>query len=240
MNAYGFGMTQTDSAANTDSTGGAPGGDDTCVSKAPPRHLDKRNRRLGSVGILFGLIAAAVAGLGVSFGQFAHAVSRTEAPAGATADAIVVLTGGKARISAAIRLLEEGRGERLLISGVHPGTTRQQLAAVTASELPLKETSVELDRVALNTAGNASETAAWVRRHDFKSLLVVTSAYHLPRAANELSDTLPDVTLIGYPVFSADLRLDSWYSEPATIKLLIREYVKYMVAKLRIALRSIG
>ena len=52
----------------------------------------------------------------------------------ANADAIVVLTGGQARVSEAVRLLEEGHANRLLISGVHPGTTREQLAVVTSSD----------------------------------------------------------------------------------------------------------
>ncbi|MEP3045378.1 MAG: YdcF family protein [Roseibium sp.] len=169
---------------------------------------------------------------------FAHRIATSEVPKTANADAIVVLTGGQARVTEAVRLLEEGLASRLLISGVHPGTTRQQLAAVTASPMPLEKKTVDLDRVALNTAGNAAETASWVRKNEFSSLLVVTSAYHLPRAAAELSGALPDVSLIGYPVFSKDLKLDAWYAEPATMKLLLREYVKYIVARLRITVQS--
>lgn len=233
-------MTQSETAVKINRSDDLSGGTDARVPDPRPVRMSRRVRSIGLRTMLLGLAVAVAAGLGVSFARFAHTVSQSEVPTSAKADAIVVLTGGQARINEAVRLLEAGHGQRLLISGVHPGTTREQLAAVTASEMPLKEASVELDRAALNTAGNATETAAWVRKNDFKSLLVVTSAYHLPRAANELSDALPDVTLIGYPVFAADLRLDRWYREPATFKLLIREYVKYMVARFRIAVRSIG
>ncbi|MBO6894076.1 MAG: YdcF family protein [Roseibium sp.] len=199
-----------------------------------------RKKRVGLRILIVSMIAALIAGASGHFLFFAHKVASSEVPVTTNADAIVVLTGGQARVSEAVRLLEEGNADRLLISGVHPGTTREQLAAVTSSNMPLERGSVELDRHALNTAGNASETAAWVRKNGFKSLLVVTSAYHLPRARAELSGALPDVDLIAYPVFSKDLNFSDWYKEPTTFRLLMREYVKYIVARLRIAVRSVS
>lgn len=192
-----------------------------------------RKKRFGLRIAFLAFLAALVGGAVGQFLFFAHQVSTAKVPQSVNADAIVVLTGGQARVNEAVRLLEEGHADRLLISGVHPGTTREQLAAVTSSDMPLEKSSVDLDRVALNTAGNATETANWVQKNGFGSLLVVTSAYHLPRAKAELSDVLPDVDLIAYPVFSKDLKLDTWYREPATIRLLMREYVKYILARLR-------
>lgn len=199
-----------------------------------------RKSRFGLRFFVFAAIFALVAGVVGPFLLFAQQVATAKVPGETSADAIVVLTGGQARVNEAVRLLEEGNAGRLLISGVHPGTTREQLAVVTSSNMPLERNSVDLDRHALNTAGNASETASWVRKNGFSSLLVVTSAYHLPRANAELSDALPDVSLIAYPVFSKDLNLDNWYREPATIRLLMREYVKYIVARLRIAVKSLS
>ncbi|MEM8701815.1 MAG: YdcF family protein [Pseudomonadota bacterium] len=194
-------------------------------------------------GLRIAFVAVLLALAGGTLGQFlyfAHQISTATVPNAANADAIVVLTGGQARVSEALRLLEEGHADRLLISGVHPGTTREQLAAVTSSNMPLEKASVDLDRVALNTAGNATETAVWVQKNGFNSLLVVTSAYHIPRAKAELSDVLPDVDLIAYPVFAKDLELDTWYRKPATIRLLMREYVKYILARLRNTVRAVS
>jgi uncharacterized SAM-binding protein YcdF (DUF218 family) len=202
------------------------------VSARTPRK--RFGLRIVFVAVLTALLAGAIG----QFALFAHTIATAKVPSSANADAIVVLTGGHARVSEAVRLLEEGRANRLLISGVHPGTTREQLAAVTASAMPLEKASVDLDRVALNTAGNAAETATWVKKNGFGSLLVVTSAYHLPRAEAELSGALPDVDLIAYPVFSKDLKLESWYREPATMRLLMREYVKYILARLRITVKG--
>ncbi|GAB2186524.1 YdcF family protein [Roseibium sp. LAB1] len=200
---------------------------------------DRRKKRFGLRILFVAVVTALVVGTIGQFATFAQKVATARVPASANADAIVVLTGGHARVNEAIRLLEEGRANRLLISGVHPGTTREQLAAVTASTMPLEKNSVDLDRVALNTAGNAVETANWVKKNGFSSLLVVTSAYHLPRAKVELAGALPNVALIAYPVFSKDLKLDSWYREPATMRLLMREYVKYILARLRITVQGV-
>ncbi|WP_299817859.1 YdcF family protein [uncultured Roseibium sp.] len=208
--------------------------------KAEMQLAGRRKRRFGLRVLAVALVTALLTGTVVHFALFANRIAGAQVPHTANADAIVVLTGGHARVNEAVRLLEEGRASRLLISGVHPGTTREQLAAVTSSPMPLKKSTVELDRVALNTAGNATETASWVRKNGFSSLLVVTSAYHLPRAKVELSGALPKVDLIAYPVFSKDLKLEKWYREPATIRLLMREYVKYMVARLRLTLQGVS
>ncbi len=198
---------------------------------APVRSAGRRRRRVLIPALLITLM---VVPLLVSFLNFAQWVGSISLPEDPRADAIVVLTGGTERVERAVELLSEGRAMRLLISGVHPGTTPKQIASITSGDMPLFECCIDLDRMALNTTGNATETAAWVREHGFKSLLVVTSAYHLPRAKTELAEVLPDVELVPYPVYQPRLDLRSWYAEPRTILLLMREYVKYTVARLRI------
>lgn len=173
------------------------------------------------------------------FVQFAETIATIEQPEDPNAQGLVVLTGGTDRVEKAIRLLSEGRAERLLISGVHPVTTRKQIIALTSADRHLFECCVDLDRIALNTEGNAVETALWAKQHDYKTLLLVTSAYHLPRAQLELMEMLPNVQLIPYPVFSRDLDLRHWYWHRRTIKLLIREFVKYTFARTRISIKSI-
>ncbi|WP_346912123.1 YdcF family protein [uncultured Roseibium sp.] len=202
-----------------------------------------RRRRMGLRLILPLLCILLLMVTTVSFIRFADKVASMSMPNNIRADAIVVLTGGTERVSHAVRLLEENRAERLLISGVHPGTTVAQISTMTGSDTALFDCCVDLDRLALNTEGNAIETASWAHKHAFSSLLLVTSAYHLPRAEVELQGVLPDVRLIPYPVQPAGMDLKSWYRQPATIRLLLREYVKYTLASFRIlgqnALRSL-
>jgi len=83
--------------------------------------------------------------------------------------------------------------------------------------------------------GNAQETKRWADRRSIRSLIVVTSNYHMPRAMAELARQLPDVDLIPFPVVTDNVRTDRWW-DPATAKLLLTEYLKYIVAQVRMRL----
>ena len=65
------------------------------------------------------------------------------------------------------------------------------------------------------------ETRRWAREHNFNSLIVVTSNWHMPRAMAELAHQLPDVTLIAYPVVSEKVKTEPWWSNGETARLLI-------------------
>ncbi|GHB27689.1 hypothetical protein GCM10007094_15030 [Pseudovibrio japonicus] len=152
------------------------------------------------------------------------------------ADGIVVLTGGRDRISQSLDLLEVGSAKRLLISGVHPTTSAKQIARLNSKRMWLFDCCVDLDRKAQDTIGNAEETANWVRENRFSSLLVVTSAYHMPRALAELQVRLPKASLFPSPVYHKELDLEHWYESSSITKLLLREYVKYILVRLRVKL----
>jgi uncharacterized SAM-binding protein YcdF (DUF218 family) len=152
------------------------------------------------------------------------------------AEGIVVLTGGAARINDAIELLAAERGHRLLITGVNPTTHTAELARLTPRYRKLFDCCIDLDRSAMNTIGNAVETRRWARARGFRSLLVVTSAYHMPRALAELAHELPEVTLIAFPVWTERQRVNPWWTDPATARLVISEYLKYVYAVARMHL----
>lgn len=151
-----------------------------------------------------------------------------------SADAIVVLTGGRSRIKDALNLLSMGKGRRLLISGVHIATSRKALAKFAPSQSALLKCCVDLDKAALNTIGNAIETAAWAKKHKFTSLIVVTSSYHMPRSLAELQHALPQAKLIAYPVLVNSIPITRWWTSPGTTRLLFSEYVKYLATLLRL------
>jgi hypothetical protein len=52
----------------------------------------------------------------------------------------------------------------------------------------------------------------------------------------ELGRELPDVTLVPYPVVSDRVRVEAWWENPATARLLFWEYLKYIVARSRMVL----
>jgi len=150
------------------------------------------------------------------------------------ADGIIALTGGAERITEALDLLTEGRARRLLITGVNKATSEESLSGHSAGGAEMLDCCVDIDRNALNTLGNALETARWVRDKQFKSIIVVTSNYHMPRSLLELRRVLPDTTLIAYPVISQSLKLDHWWTDPGSIRLLLSEYVKYAGATVQL------
>ena len=188
-------------------------------------------RRFVRLFLIIMLIAAALAVAG--FLRFAEKIAALEPPANPRADAIVVLTGGFQRIDQAIDLLRTGAGERLLISGVNPATSRSQIRKFTQSSTSLFECCVDIGHDAIDTIGNANETARWISDHGYRRVLVVTNNYHMPRSLLELRRSDNETEFLSYPVVNSDLKSRNWLAEPMVMKTMLSEYVKYSVAKLR-------
>ncbi|MES1989956.1 MAG: YdcF family protein [Pseudomonadota bacterium] len=187
-------------------------------------HIRQRIRRAVTT-----FVFSAVTLYMLGFIIFAASLDR-HAPSDVTAaDAIVALTGGEGRITEAMKLLDDGKGARLLITGVHPevksGTIKNTVNVPSAKF----DCCVDLGRQAEDTIGNATETASWVRTHGYRSIILVTSTYHMPRAALELRRAMPGVTITPFPVVQGTLHLDGWWDFPGTTRLLLSEYSKYIL-----------
>jgi uncharacterized SAM-binding protein YcdF (DUF218 family) len=180
--------------------------------------------------------AVGVVLLALGFFWFASSIPHDEAKLARKADGIVVLTGAASRIPDAIELLGAGQGQRLLITGVHRATSAREIARLTPLYERMFTCCVDLDRSALNTFGNAIEAKRWAKEHNFNSLIVVTSNWHMPRAMVELEHQLPDITLIPYPVVPAKISSVPWWSNESTMRLLLSEYLKYLFALARMHL----
>ncbi len=186
------------------------------------------------------ILAIAFVGSAVGFVGFLSQVRGGEVKPDHNADGIVVLTGGSSRVSDAMELLAGGYGKRLLISGVHPTNAASDISRSLPDNHALLGCCVDLDRSAVNTRSNASETRRWVRERGFKSLIVVTSNYHMPRAIVELSHAMPDIALIPFAVVGDKWREEPWWTSGATLRLLLSEYAKYVAAEVRVRLAAVG
>ncbi len=140
----------------------------------------------------------------------------------------MALTGGDARLDAAVALLEGGTGKRLLISGVNKASTKDQLKHLSNGGRRF-DCCADIGYAAEDTYGNAEEAAAWTAQHRFKSLIVVTASYHMPRSLRLFHSLMPGVRLIAYPVEPAGVDMAAWW-RPGTLHLLHNEYLKYVAS----------
>lgn len=184
---------------------------------------------------IVGFLGLSLFVVGFGFVLFANAVMRKPETRDQRADGIVVLTGGQTRIEEAARLLKDGRGERLLISGVNTKIGRSSLIKISGLDEQTFSCCVDLGYAALNTVGNADETRRWAEAFGYDKLIVVTASYHMPRSLAELARAMPNIELLPHPVAPDDLRHKVWWLDPTTTRLLAQEYVKFLPAAIRLA-----
>jgi uncharacterized SAM-binding protein YcdF (DUF218 family) len=184
-----------------------------------PQTRNLRDRLLRIATVMLGLYV-------LGFGAFLLALPAPgQLPPGVKGDGIVALTGELARLAPALALLDQGKGERLLITGVNPATSRADLRRLLGGGEKF-DCCVDLDFKAADTRGNAAEAAAWARAHDYKTLIVVTAAYHMPRSLLEFSAHMPGVRLIPYAVAPQRTELPL----QRDLARLLGEYAKYLAS----------
>lgn len=194
----------------------------------PPVRRSLR-RRWAVCACVLGLLALLTAGFFLFLARIPTAPVALNAPA----EAIVVLTGGKYRVSQSLRLLRASPGARLLISGVHPETSLDQLISLAPGKQALLRCCVDLGRAATSTVGNAWEARRWVERGGYQSIVLVTSNYHMPRSLMELRRALPRVRIHPWPVMHEGVSVGNWWHEADTARLLFGEYLKFLGAAMR-------
>ncbi len=213
----------------------ADDGKPAAAASRSPRSIRLRRRFILS---LAGIVLAGSLALAGGFVWFATSVPADEIKLDRAADGIVVLTGGSSRIADAIGLLASGHGQRLLITGVHRSTRTGEISRLLPEHERFMRCCVDLvdlDYAAMNTLGNAVEARRWAMQRGFRSLIVVTSNYHMPRAMAELGHQLPQLILIPFPVVPEKVRGEPWW-HAGRAKLLLSEYVKYIFAVARMRL----
>ena len=169
-------------------------------------------------------------------GAFGHYMREIQDPAYTNmqiADGIVVLTGTPARLKLGFELLKTGAAKRVLISGVNSQVSRETLRVALGESTKVMSCCVDLGRIAKNTVGNAYETSLWAAENNFNSLLIVTSAYHMPRSLVELKRQMPNKTLYAQAPINDVLELETWWLKPSVTLILMSEFNKYLISLIR-------
>jgi uncharacterized SAM-binding protein YcdF (DUF218 family) len=181
---------------------------------------------------LAGAIVAGVLCWTAGFAWFLDVTSQTSTPPPPHVDGAVALTGGAGRVELALRLLALGQADKLLVTGIGGNTDLSALGRLAGMDLSPLASRITLGRYAASTRGNAVETAAWAAQNSIRSIIVVTSTYHMPRALVELRQSLPGVQLFPLPVQP----IPQNEAEPATVergpglRLQAEEYTKFLLA----------
>jgi uncharacterized SAM-binding protein YcdF (DUF218 family) len=199
------------------------------IPRAPVSAGRRWLRRVLAVGVV-----AALSWLGGLF-WFVAQVPHESPPPEERTDAIVVLTGGSERLETGLKLLAEGYAGKLFVSGVARGVDVAQLLRVARRRPDDLACCIAVGYAADNTAGNARETAEWMRAEGYSSLRLVTASYHMPRSLIEFRRAMPDVEIVPHAVFPPQFKCDNWWLWPGSAALLASEFNKYIVARLRSA-----
>ena len=150
------------------------------------------------------------------------------------ADAIIVLTGGHARLAAGVKLLENKKGQRMLLSGVNKHISNKTIIHALGIKDHNLMQHIDIGRYALNTAGNAMETALWVKKYNYKTIYIVTNDYRMPRSLLELKMALPNIVLLPAPIKDYKSSAQLWHhlTFSQTINL-ITEFYKYIITNIK-------
>ena len=140
---------------------------------------------------------------------------------------IVVLTGGKNRIEKGVDLLSKGYGDKLLISGVFMPSEIEAKFSLEKEKKELFRCCVFFDQRSRNTLENAQEVDKWLKENkDIKSMILVSSYYHLPRSIMIFEKEISSkVKIYPKPAFqNINFRNQFFFH----LRLIISEYLKVL------------
>jgi len=142
-----------------------------------------------------------------------------------TVDAIVVLTGGRGRVDEGVKLFKGGKGEHLFLIGVDPLVKKADLYAEKSGERSGEE--VYLEKASRNTLENAIFARELMQKNNVRSMLLITSRYHMKRSLLIFRSILPkDIAIYPHPVAIKN-STEPWWSHGGSFRLLFSEFYKY-------------
>ena len=151
---------------------------------------------------------------------------------------IVILTGGSNRIRDGLKIIKNLESSaiintKLLISGTGKGFTISNVKKLLPKNKSLNmflKCCIELDNKSKNTHSNAIETLKWTKKNNIKTFILITSNYHMPRAALEFKAQMPNFEIITHPITPKKHDISNWMHSFETFSLIFIEYSKFLIA----------
>ena len=160
----------------------------------------------------------------LGFVLFAFTLGKPASISAGRTDAAVVLTGGSGRIEHAVAVVRQGKARRLLVAGADPSVTKRDIARRLGGNRQLIACCVDLGSESVDTRSNAEEAARWLDARRYRSVRLITSDWHMRRAAYEFRKVLKD---------RVEVVTDGVRSEPSFLTLF-GEYNKYVLRRLAV------
>ncbi|MFI4954470.1 MAG: YdcF family protein [Gammaproteobacteria bacterium] len=137
-------------------------------------------------------------------------------------DAIVILTGGSLRLDTGFEAFSKTNAKKMLISGVGKGVQKKDILNHLKNTYDVDMENITLGEFAKSTDDNAIEAKIFMDLNKYKSMLLVTSNYHMPRSAFLFWVAMPELMIqplsVDNPTNPEDYRL----------KLILTEYNKFL------------
>ncbi len=157
-----------------------------------------------------------------------------------TFDVIAVLTGAQGRVKESLKLFEKGRGRILFVSGADEGQSLEAILLASDYESMSADlkSRIVLDQVSRTTEDNAREIAKFLNERGLRSVILVTSSYHLPRAKKLFLRELRGLKMEGlkiqsFSVESSNFEAHNWWTKTRGWFLMVSEYFKMKTTGLR-------
>ncbi|HLC18127.1 MAG TPA: YdcF family protein [Thermodesulfobacteriota bacterium] len=151
------------------------------------------------------------------------------------ADCIVVLTGGKGRIERGMELYRQGTAGLVILSGVNEAADMDAIFFSGTGGVPRED--IMLEKSSKSTYQNALEIRRIMEARGLKSMILITSSYHMKRAYRIFRRIMPaEVTIIPLKVSSPNFDEHRWWM---SLGILVPEFMKFYWYELRFGLENL-
>jgi uncharacterized SAM-binding protein YcdF (DUF218 family) len=152
------------------------------------------------------------------------------------ADAALVLTGDLnfERTDHAAALVRSGGARLLVLTGGEPfiGDSAESLRArALADGVPAAR--IRLENTSTNTRESLVAVAPILRREGVRTLLLVSSPYHMRRASWDARRALPGIRILCEPAPCSHWRAEGWWRSQYSRRIVGDEYLKLVYSVLR-------